>query len=191
MLLRPCSLPVCGIIQDRTKSQKLPLTFIRIRSIITLSEFGESEKTMKPIHTKEMAEVNRLYKETDSIYTKYAATHGISTTTLCVLYSLYTAETPCTQTRLLEDWGIPMQTINSCLKALEKSGTVRLEFMEGSRKSKHIFLTEQGEKTADRIIAPLIRAENAAFGALTQEERQLLLKITQKHNRLLREFLFE
>ncbi len=146
---------------------------------------------MKPIHTKEMAEVNRLYKETDSIYTKYAATHGISTTTLCVLYSLYTAETPCTQTQLVEDWGIPMQTINSCLKAQEKSESVRLDFMEGSRKNKQICLTQQGEKMAGKIIAPIVCAENEAFEALTTEEQQSLLRITQKHNALLKKFLLE
>lgn len=146
---------------------------------------------MKPIYSKEMTEVNRLYKETDSIYTKYATSHGISITTLCVLYSLYTTKAPCTQTQMVEDWGIPMQTINSCLKALEKSGAVRLEFLEGSRKSKRICLTQQGETIADRIIAPMIRSENEAFGALTQEEQQMLLKITQKHNALLRQFLLK
>ena len=146
---------------------------------------------MKPIYSREMTEVNRLYKETDSIYTKYATSHGISITTLCVLYSLYTAKAPCTQTQLVEDWGIPMQTINSCLKALKKSGAVRLEFLEGSRKSKQICLTQQGETIADRVVAPMIRSENEAFGALTEDEQQSLLRITQKHNALLREFLLE
>ena len=146
---------------------------------------------MKPIYSKEMTEVNRLYKETDGIYTKYATSHGISITTLCVLYSLYTAQVPYTQTQLVEDWGIPMQTVNSCLKALEKSGAVRLMFLEGSRKSKQICLTEQGEKIAEKVVAPMIRAENEAFGGLTQEEQQSLLRITQKHNARLRKFLLE
>jgi len=138
-----------------------------------------------------MTEVNRLYKETESIYAKYAASHDISTTTLCVLYSLYTAETPCTQTQLLEDWGIPLQTINSCLKALEKGGSVRMEFLEGSRKSKQIYLTEQGEKMANKIVSPMLRSENEAFASLTQDEQQSLLRITQKHNALLRKFLLK
>ena len=146
---------------------------------------------MNPTCSKEMTEVNRLYKETESIYAKYAATHDISTTTLCVLYSLYTSEVPCTQTQLVEDWGIPMQTINSCLKALEKSGAVRLEYLEGSRKSKKVCLTEQGDSIAEKVIAPMIRSENEAFASLTQDEQQMLLKITQKHNALLRQFLLK
>lgn len=144
---------------------------------------------MKPACSIEMAEYNRAYKETENLYTRYAASQGVSTTTMCVLYSLYTSETPCTQTRLAEDWGIPTQTVNSCLKAMEKNGTVQLEFAEGSRKSKRIRLTGSGEALADRIVAPMIRAENAAFGALAPEDRQQLLEITRKYNALLRECL--
>lgn len=138
-----------------------------------------------------MTEVNRLYKESDNIYAKYAASHGVSTTTLCVLYSLYTSEDPFTQTQLVEDWGVPMQTINSCLKALEKGGAVRLEFAEGNRKRKLIRFTEAGEQMAERIVAPIILAENTAFGALEPEEQRQLLDITRKHNALVRKFLLE
>lgn len=145
---------------------------------------------MKSVHTKEMVEFNRLYKETDNIYTRYAASKGISTTALCVLYSLYISDTVCTQTQLVEDWGIPLQTVNSCLKSMEKSGTVRLEFAEGNRKSKSILLTTAGIEIADRIIAPLIEAENKALGALEAEQRQLLLELTRKHAHLLQDSLF-
>lgn len=144
---------------------------------------------MKPACSREMTEFNRTYKEAENIYARYAASHGVSTTTLCVLYSLYTSEMPCTQTQLVEDWGIPMQTVNSCLKALEKSGAVRLEFAEGSRKSKHIRLTGQGEELSNRVIAPMVQAENKAFGALAPEEQRQLLEITRKHNGLLQEYL--
>ena len=145
---------------------------------------------MEPVPTTEMAEFNRLYKETDNTYTRYAASQGISTTTLCVLYSLYISETPCTQTQLVEDWGIPMQTINSCLKALEKTGVVRLEFAAGNRKSKRILLSTQGEAMVRRIIAPLVEAENRALGALEEAERHQLMALTRKHNRMLQGLLF-
>lgn len=145
---------------------------------------------MKQLCSREMAELNRSYKEAEILYAKYAASCGVSTTTVCVLYSLYTSDAPCTQTQLAEDWGIPMQTVNSCLKAPEKSGAVRLDFAEGSRKSKHILLTGQGEALAQRIIAPLVRSENAAFGSLTPEEQQQLLSIMKKHNNLLPHYLF-
>ena len=145
---------------------------------------------MHSVHTKEMAEFNRLYKETDNIYTRYAAAQGVSTTALCVLYSLYISETPCTQTQLVEDWGIPMQTVNSCLKAMKKSGTARLEFAEGNRKSKRILLTPEGKEMAERIVAPLVEAENHAMEALDAEQRRLLMEVTRNHAQLLQSFLF-
>ena len=145
---------------------------------------------MNPALTKEMAEFNRLYKETENIYTRYAASQGVSTTTMCVLYSLFTGETPCTQTRLVEDWGIPMQTVNSCLKSMEKSGLVRLEFAEGNRKSKCILLTPQGKETAVRIVAPMVSAENSALAALEPEQRRQLMELTRRHAQLLQTFLF-
>ena len=144
---------------------------------------------MKTRYSKEMSEVNRLYRETDGIYSKYAAMCGVSTTALCLLYSLYCAEGVCTQTRLAEDWGLPVQTVNSCLKTMEKQGDIRLAFAAGSRKHKQIFLTKQGEALTERVVAPMIRAENAAFGSLSGEERRLLLTITKKHNALLRQLM--
>lgn len=141
---------------------------------------------MKQICSKEMAEWNRGYKETEHIYAHYAASHGVSATTLCMLYALYTADIPCTQSQLVADWGIPMQTVNSCLKNLEKSGMVCMEYREGNRKNKYIGLTAEGERLCDQIVAPMVQAENAAFAALTQEEQTLLLQISRKYNSLLR-----
>ena len=145
---------------------------------------------MNTVHTMEMAELNRLYKETDNIYSRYAASQGVSPTTLCILYSIYTEDAPCTQTKLVEDWGMPMQTVNSCLKALEKSGIVRLEFAEGNRKSKCILLTSEGGEMAERIIGPLVEAENNAMDALEAGQRRLLMELTRKHAQLLQTFLF-
>ena len=141
---------------------------------------------MKQTCSKEMTELNRAYKETEYIYSQYAASCGVSTTTLCLLYSLYTEEMACTQTQLVADWGIPMQTINSCLKNLEKDGLLRLEYRAGNKKSKYISLTAEGEAVCDRIVGPMVQAENAAFAELAAEEQNLLLRTLRKHNGLLR-----
>lgn len=140
--------------------------------------------------TTELKEFNRLYKEADNLYSRYAASHGISPTMLCILYSLCTDDTVCTQTELVENWGMPMQTINSCLKTMEKNGIIRLEFAEGNRKSKCIKLTELGQKMADSVILPLVKAENQALEALGTGQRILLLELTQKHTSLLQDYLF-
>ena len=145
---------------------------------------------MKLVLTTEMVEFNRLYKETDNIYTRYAASKGISTTAMCIMYSLYINTDPCTQTQLSEEWGIPMQTINSCLKTMEKKGDIRLEFAQGNRKNKCIVLTEQGRKMTEGIIGPLVEAENRALGALDIAQRRMLMALIRKHIGLFQDFLF-
>lgn len=146
---------------------------------------------MNTVLTTEMKEFNRLYKEADNLYSRYAASHGISPTMLCILYSLCTEGTACTQTELVENWGMPMQTVNSCLKAMEKKGMVRLDFPEGNRKRKCIVLTESGQETAERIVAPLLKAERRALEALGAEDQKTLLALTRKHTGFLQKFLFD
>lgn len=136
-------------------------------------------------------EFNRILKEADHIYTRYAASMDISMTSLCVLYSIYTSQTPCTQKTLCDDWDMPKQTINSCLKQLERGGYVQMEFGEGNRKNKQIRFTAQGEALADRAVAPLIHAENAAMQALDEKEQELFLELNRKRNALLQKFLLQ
>lgn len=144
---------------------------------------------MKVQCSRELREFNRAFKEAENIYSQYAAACGISSTTMCALYSLYTAGNPCTQTDLCETWGIPMQTMNSCLKALEKKGLLQMNACTADRKRKFLLLTAEGETLAQRVIAPLIQAENAAFGALAPEDQQRYLAISAQYNTLLRQFL--
>ena len=171
------------------RTQCFLLTFIRTRSIMNFVPAARKRCFVKQNCSKAMTELNRLYKEYDNIYARYSAAQGVSTTTLCVLYSMYTAEGPCTQAQIVEDWGVPPQTVNSCLKTLEKDGLVRLKFVEGSRKSKQILFTEKGEALAESVAAPLIRRENEAFDGLTRQEQEQLLRIIHKHNGLLRGLL--
>lgn len=144
---------------------------------------------MKDVCSRELRDLNHIYKETEGIYTRYAAAQGISTTTLCMMYSIYTESGACTQSQLVADWGIPMQTVNSCLKAMERSGIVRMDYAEGNRKTKYITPTEAGETIIQKIVAPLIEAENRALAGLDAEERRLLLTLNRKHSGLLQSYL--
>lgn len=144
---------------------------------------------MKIQCSREIREFNRTFREAEHLYGQYAAAHGISGTTLCALYSLYAAEEDRTQTDLCVDWGIPPQTMNSCLKALEKRGALQFVPCAADRKRKFIRLTAEGEALAQQVIAPLIQAENAAFSALAPEEQKAYLALSEKYNTLLRQSL--
>lgn len=140
----------------------------------------------KEMLTDPLAVFNQLYKEMDEIYHQYARDHGISDTALWLLYSLDTGDGPCTQREICTEWHYPPQTLNSALKTLEKKGLVALEPVYGNQKNKQVILTKQGQAVAGQVIRPLIHAERQSFQALSEDEKETLLALTQKYVELLR-----
>ena len=132
------------------------------------------------MHT--VKEYNALVKACDDIYRAQARHMGLSESVLWTLYVLRLDDQAPTQAQLVEALYLPKQTINSALKKMEAQGLVKLE-AEGVRK--RIYLTPAGRdlcaRTADRIIA----AEQAAFAALSPEEQDRLLDLTDRFNRAL------
>ena len=68
-------------------------------------------------------------------------------------------------------WHYPPQTVNSVLKIWSGRGFIALEPVQGNRKNKRIVLTEQGTALAERVIRPLILAEQRALHGM--EERNV------------------
>lgn len=125
--------------------------------------------------------LNQLNKEADEIYHCYAKDHSVSDTALWMMYSIYESSAPCTQKDLCAAWHYPPQTVNSVLKSLEKKGYVTLETTPENHKNKLIFLTKEGRKLLNEVIAPLIRAEEQAFQYLTKAEQTALLSLSRKY----------
>ncbi len=134
-----------------------------------------------------LAAFNQLYKEVDEIYHQYAKKHGVSDTALWLIYSLYEADAAYTQRELCSAWHYPPQTINSALKSLEKQGFIALNPIPGNQKNKLVALTEKGKAIAQKVISPLIHAEQRAFRGLEEEERAALVSLTRKYVELLQD----
>lgn len=82
----------------------------------------------------------------------------------------------------------PKQTVHSALKKLEGEGFLRLA--EGrDRRSKHLVLTERGEALVRRTVDPVMAAETAAMGTLTETEQAQLLALQRRYNAALRQYL--
>jgi len=139
---------------------------------------------MDELILKQLTDFNQSYKELDKIYHAYAVSCGISDSTLWLLYLLYTGSGSYTQKELCDKWSYTPQTINSSLKNLEKQGLIELCFVDGNKKNKEIFLTDEGKKLAHRVIEPLVNAEQTSFANLSAQDRSVLLSITEKHIRL-------
>lgn len=142
---------------------------------------------MKSTFTEQMRSLNKSYKETDEIYHDYAKQCGLPDTAFWVLYSLWDQEQTYTQREFCLEWFYNPQTINSALKGLERQGLIKLSLMPGNRKNKQICFTEKGKELAEKVIVPLMKAEQDSFSNLNKAERELLLSVTQKRIRLLKE----
>lgn len=137
-----------------------------------------------------LATLNQAYKEMERIYRWYAREHGLSDAQLWLLYSL--REEGCnTQREISAMWHYAPQTVNSALKGLERKGWIRLEQLPGNRRNKRVKLTPEGEGMAQRVIAPLVRAECRAIRELGEEETDTLAALTQGYLGLLHRALEE
>lgn len=130
---------------------------------------------------KDIIQFNRLYRELDEIYHKYAKEHGLSDSALWILYSLVESNTRMTQKDMCRLWHRPPQTINSALKRLEAQRMLRLIPAADSQKTKEIVLTDSGRDLVSRIILPVFQAETKALRCMSIEERTLLLSMTAKY----------
>ena len=135
-----------------------------------------------------LAAYNELYKEQDDLYRAAARGFGLSDCACWVLYALREAERPMTQGDVCAAVYQPKQTVQSALKKLIGEGFLRLT--EGrDRRSKHLVLTERGEALVRRTVDPVMAAETAAMGTLTETEQAQLLALQRRYNAALRQYL--
>lgn len=135
-----------------------------------------------------LAAYNELYKEQDDLYRGAARGFGLSDCAFWVLYALRETKRPMTQSGICAAVYQPKQTVHSALKKLEGEGFLRLA--EGrDRRSKHLVLTERGEALVRCTVDPVMAAETAAMGALTETEQAQLLALQRRYNAALRQYL--
>lgn len=121
------------------------------------------------------------YKELDSIYINYAKQNNLSISSFWILYSINQNSQPLTQTEMCNIWTFTQQTINTSLKNLEKDGLIELRFSESNKKNKYIFLTERGQTLSQKIVIPLIKAEEEAMTTFLEEQQILYNQFIKKH----------
>ena len=135
-----------------------------------------------------LAAYNDAYKEQDDLYRAVARQCGLSDCAFWVLYALRETKRPMTQSGICAAVYQPKQTVHSALKKLEGEGYLRLA--EGrDRRSKHLVLTERGEALVRRTVDPVMAAETAAMGTLTETEQAQLLALQRRYNAALRQYL--
>lgn len=140
---------------------------------------AETEDRIRAINS----ELTQLYQQESDLYHRYAVFFGISDPAILVLYGLY--EDPgqvLTQNDLVSLWCYPKQTINYTVNTMVQKGWLRLEQLPGARNSKAVLLTDEGKRICEERILPLMQAENNSLLKMTEEERELLLRLVKKQH---------
>lgn len=137
-----------------------------------------------------LAKYNALSKESDNLYRGLVRELGGSECALWILYTLRAEKPPVTQKTICDILHAPKQTVNSAMKALEAGGYLRLE-PGPDRRRKQVVLTEAGERLARESADKIIFAEEAAFGAMTESEREMFLILMGRFVRALRDEIQE
>ena len=125
--------------------------------------------------------LNRLYKESDHIYSRLASKLGMTDTTFWVLYAIAHSEEPITQNDLCSDFFFPVQTIHSAINNLRKDGLMELQVIPGTRNRKAILLTEKGKVFVANTIDKADEIEKNAFLCFNEGERELYLSLFKRH----------
>ncbi len=134
---------------------------------------------MTPDFSKELRRCNYLLSETESASHEAASRLGLPESSLIVLYAICNEGTSCPLRDICRNAGVSKQTINSALRRLEKEGIVYLENTDG--KNKTVFLTDEGQKLAERTAAKVIAIENDIFGSWTKEDVNQYLALMERY----------
>ena len=98
----------------------------------------------------------------NEVYYRCEQEKRISDTELCVLYAL-DDNIPHSQKAIAEEWLIPKTTVNSIVKRWEKAGYINQTPVAGTRREKHICLTDSGRVFAADFLKFIYKAEDAAL----------------------------
>lgn len=124
-------------------------------------------------------EYNNLYRLSNELYHTVAVRMGLSDSAFDILYALDNLGDGCLQKEVCAASGLSKQTVNSSVHQLVRSGALELR-TEGGRGT-HLHLTEAGHALIARCIHPVVKAEEAAFGALAPKECDMLLCLSSRY----------
>lgn len=119
------------------------------------------------------ARFNAAWNRVNAVYESFARRQGSSFSGMLVFAHIAQAE-GCTQKEICERALLNKQTANSIVKALRDRGLVELKPLKSDRRSKGIFLTEEGLRFAEKTVGRIAEAERIAMSSLPPELREAL-----------------
>lgn len=133
---------------------------------------------------KYIQEINSAVERTDYLYEKWAKQHGINSYVMQVMYMIYASEIN-KQKDIVENYGMPKQTVNTVITDLQRKGYIRLTPDENDKRSKIIILTDEGRRYAENIVNPLLNCEKEVLAKMGKERVEMLISTMNQYAELL------
>lgn len=121
--------------------------------------------------------LNENYNEVNGLYHDISMKLGLSDSESMVMYMLYDAQEPLTQSDIVKATGLSKQTLNSAIRKLEQEGIITLEKL--NNKSKKIVKTDKGQEWIAQKIKPLIDMENRVLDLWTEKDKLKYLELIE------------
>lgn len=133
---------------------------------------------------KYIQEINSVVERTDYLYEKWAKQHGINSYVMQVMYMIYASEIN-KQKDIVENYGMPKQTVNTVITDLQRKGYIRLTPDENDKRSKIIILTDEGRRYAENIVNPLLNCEKEVLAEMGKERVEMLISTMNQYAELI------
>ena len=127
-----------------------------------------------------------IRRKTDDEWNSAINLFGMAKGQIMIIWTLFDFGRPCTQKEICDDWYENKQTINSAAKKLSEEGIIDIAPSPENSREKLLVFTEKGKFLAMRTVRKLIEAERNAFNALSEDEQNETIRITQKYNEILK-----
>lgn len=121
--------------------------------------------------------LNKTNHELEGLYHDISVKLGLSDSESMVMYMLYDAQEPLTQSDIVKATGLSKQTLNSAIRKLEKDGIIVLEKL--NEKSKIIVTTNKGNVTIAQKMQPLVDMEERVLASWTEADRLKYLELIE------------
>ena len=138
-------------------------------------------------HKKSINMVNKQIKELVGVYRDAVKHLDISESEFWVWYTLVAMEGDYTQQDICAMWSLPKQTVNTAIAHMRLRRYATLEAMPRTRNRKIIRLTAEGRRFGEKVVEPIVRAEERALSRVEPEELAMVTDAFGKYINIIRQ----
>lgn len=117
-------------------------------------------------------------------YEKWAKKQGVNNYVSRIMYMLYLSGVN-RQKEMVENYGMPKQTVNTVITELQKKGYIILIPDENDKRSKIIKLTQEEINYANKIVTPLLDCEIRVLKKMGTQRVEMLIDTMNQYADLL------